>query len=61
MKNKILIIIYILASLFISFVIFSLLHIDFKWWTTLAISAGFIYTYLKFSKKWKEVALTKEN
>ena len=51
MKNKILIIVYILASLFISFVIFSLLHIDFKWWTTRAISAGFIYTYLKFSKK----------
>jgi len=51
MKNKILIIVYLLASLIISFLIFSLLHIDFKWWTTLAISAGFIYTYLKFSKK----------
>lgn len=51
MKNKILIIVYILASIIISFIIFSLLHIDFKWLTTLAISAGFIYTYLKSSKK----------
>ncbi len=51
MKNKILIIVYLLTSLIISFLIFSLLHIAFKWWTTLAISAGFIYTYLKFSKK----------
>ena len=51
MKNKILIIVYILASLIISFIIFSLLHIDFKWWATLAISAGFIYTYLRSSKK----------
>lgn len=50
-KNKILIIAYLLASLIISFIIFSLLNIDFKWWTTLAISAGFVYTYLKFSKK----------
>ena len=51
MQNKILIIVYILASLIISFIISSLLHIDFKWWLTLAISAGFIYTYLKSSKK----------
>ena len=51
MKNKILIIVYILASLITSFVIFSFLHIDFKWWITLAVSAGFIYTYLRSSKK----------
>ncbi len=43
MKNKILIIVYLSASLFISFVIFSLLHIDFKWWITLAISAIYLH------------------
>ena len=59
MKNKILIIVYILASLIISFIIFSLLNIDFKWWTTLAISAGFIYTYLKFSKNKKYLHLSR--
>lgn len=47
MKHKLLGIIYIVLSLIMSFIIFSFLPIDLKWWITLAISLSFIYTYLK--------------
>lgn len=43
--------IYTLLSLIFSFVLFSILNIDFKWWTTLAISISFMYTYLSIKNK----------
>ena len=40
-------VIYILLALFVSFIISSVLYIDFKWWITLAVDASFLFSYPK--------------
>lgn len=51
-KKIILTIIYVAVSIIFWLIVSTIFNIDFKWWTTIGVSAGFIYSYLSFKDKW---------
>lgn len=44
--------IFVVFSIIFWLIVSALFNIDFKWWTTIGVSAGFMYSYLSFKDKW---------